>query len=92
MLFNTLWEDLGPVLESDTFQTACACADECTDAFVDATPYSPRLDPDSLRTLGFDDDLITDVQELFREFDEGAIDDVLPGLHLWETTVDEAGE
>ncbi|WP_266081868.1 halocarboxylic acid dehydrogenase DehI family protein [Haladaptatus caseinilyticus] len=91
-LFNSLWEDLGPVLESETFMTVCDRADECTDTFVDATPYSPRLEPDSLRIRGFDDDLITDVQELFREFDEGAVDDVLPGLHLWAATVDEVGE
>ena len=63
-----------------------------TDAFVDATPYTPRLDPDALRTQGFDEGLITDVRAVFREFDEGAVDDVLPGLHLWPATVDEAGE
>lgn len=92
VLFDALWTDLGPVLESETFVNACDRADECTDAFVDSTPYSPRLDADALRAQGFDDDLITDVQELFREFDEGAVDDVLPGLHLWAATVDEVGE
>ena len=44
-----------------------------------------------LAAHGFDDDLIADVQALFREFDEGAVDDVLPGLHLWAATVDETG-
>lgn len=92
VLFNGLWEDLGPVLESETFVTACDRADECTDAFVDATPYSPRLAPDTLRTQGFDDELIADVQALFREFDVGAVDDVLPGLHCWAATVDAVGE
>lgn len=33
-----------------------------------------------------------DVQELFREFDIGAVDDVLPELHCWAATVDAVGE
>jgi hypothetical protein len=91
-LFETLWADLGPVLESDTFATACDRADERTDAFVDGVPYSPRLAPDALRTQGFDDERISDVQRLFREFDEGAVGDVIPGLHLWAATVGSVGE
>jgi len=91
-LFDTLWADLGPVLESETYATACDRADERTDAFVDSVPYSPALAPDALGAQGFDDDLITDVQGLFREFDEGALDDVIPGLHLWAATVDVVGE
>ncbi|MBX0295887.1 halocarboxylic acid dehydrogenase DehI family protein [Haloarcula nitratireducens] len=91
-LFDALWTDLGPVLESETFETACDRADERTDAFVDGLPYSPRLGPDALREYGFDDGLIGDVQALFREFDEGAVDDVLPGIHLWAASVDSVGE
>jgi hypothetical protein len=91
-LFNALWDDLGPVLESETYATACARSDDHVDAFVDAAPYSPRLGPEALRSQGFDDELITDVQELFREFDTGAVDDVLPGLHCWAATVDTVGE
>lgn len=91
-LFNALWDDLGPVLESETYATACARSDDHVDAFVDAAPYSPRLGPEALRSQGFDDELITDVQELFREFDTGAVDDVLPGLHCWAATVDAVGE
>lgn len=90
-LFETLWTDLGPVLESEAFELACARADERTDAFVDAAPYAPRLGPDALAAHGFDEDLIADVQALFREFDEGVVDDVVPGLHLWAATVDETG-
>lgn len=90
--FNTLWADLGPVLESEPYTTAVDSADELTDEFVDSAPYSPRLGPDSLRSQGFDDDLITDVQDLFRTFDTGAIDDVLPALHCWAATVDVVGE
>jgi hypothetical protein len=91
-LFDTLWADLGPVLSSEPYQTACDRADDRTDAFVDSVPYSPQLAPEALRRQGFDDDLITDVQQLFREFDEGALDDVIPGLHLWAATVDAVGE
>lgn len=91
-LFNTLWADLGPVLESETFETACDRANARTDAFVDSVPYSPRLGPDALDAQGFDEELVADVQQLFREFDEGALDDVIPGLHLWAATVDAVGE
>ena len=91
-LFNTLWDDLGPVLESETFTTACDRTDRRVDAFVDAIPCSPRLDPEALRSRGFDDELVTDVRGLFREFDAGAVDDVLPGLHCWAATVDAVGE
>ena len=91
-LFNALWTDLGPVLESETFERACDRADERTDAFVDSIPYSPRLEPAALELEGFDDELISDVKNLFREFDEGAVDDVLPELHLWAATVDSVGE
>lgn len=91
-VFNTLWEDMGPVLESNTFERACESADECTDDFVESVPYTPRLEPEALRGSGFEPSLITDVQDLFREFDEGAVDDVLPGLHLWAATTDSVGE
>jgi hypothetical protein len=91
-LFETLWRDLGPVLESETYETACNRADERIDAFVEAIPYTPRLEPAALRMRGYDDDLLEDVQELFREFDEERVDDVFPGLHLWAATVDVVGE
>jgi hypothetical protein len=91
-LFDALWADLGPVLESESFTTACDRADERTEAFVDSVAYSPRLAPDTLRSQGFDEECIGDAQALFREFDEGAIDDVIPGLHLWAATVDAVGE
>lgn len=91
-LFETSWADLEPTLQSDAFATACDRADELTDAFVDAAAYTPRLTPDALRSHGFDDELIGDVQALFCEFDEGAVDDVLPTLHIWAATVDAVGE
>jgi len=91
-LFDSLWTDLGGVLESEPFATACDRAAEHTEAFVEATPYSPRLEPETLRMRGFDDDLVADVQGLFREFDTGPVADVLPALHLWAATVDAVGE
>ncbi|MFB6107724.1 MAG: halocarboxylic acid dehydrogenase DehI family protein [Haloplanus sp.] len=91
-LFDRLWSELGPMLESETFETTCARADEVVDRFVSELPYAPRLEPDALRARGFDEETIAGVQALFREFDEGAVDDVLPGLHLWPATVDATGE
>lgn len=91
-LFTALWTDLGPVLQSESYESACARADDLTDAFVDSVPYTPRLAPDALASQGFDEGLVGDVQKLFREFDEGLLDDVIPGLHLWAAIVDAVGE
>jgi len=91
-LFNRLWDDLGPVLQHEPYATACDRASDRTDAFVDTVPYTPALAPATLRRQGFDDELVTDVQALFREFDQRALDDVIPGLHLWAATVDAVGE
>ncbi len=91
-VFTTLWADLEPVLTGPGFRTACDRTEAAVAAFVESAAHTPRLGPDALRSHGFDEKLIADVQALFREFDEGAVDDVLPGLHLWAATVGETGE
>jgi hypothetical protein len=85
------WADLEPAFTGEGFEEACEAADDRTDDFLEATPYSPRLDPDSLRTVGFDDGTISDLQELFREFNEGAIETVIPALPVYAATVDATG-
>ncbi|PSP75784.1 hypothetical protein BRC86_02825 [Halobacteriales archaeon QS_3_64_16] len=85
------WADLEPVVRGEGFEQACAEASDRTDAFVDATPYQPRLDPDSLRAAGFDDDVISDLQGLFEEFNGGAIETVIPALPVYAATLDASG-
>jgi len=85
------WADLGPVVRSEGFETACEEASDRTNEFVDATPYRPRLDPDSLRAVGFDDGAISDLQGLFEEFNGGAIETVVPALPVYAATLDASG-
>lgn len=90
--FTALWRDLGPVLESETYEDACEQTDDLVDTFVDEVAYAPRLDSASLAAAGFADETVTDVRALFQQFDEGPVATVLPALHLWPATVDASGE
>jgi hypothetical protein len=85
------WADLEPVVRSVGFEQACEAASDRTEEFVDATPYRPRLDPDSLRAAGFDDGAISDLQDLFAEFNGGAIETVIPALPVYAATLDASG-
>lgn len=54
-------------------------------------PYTPRLSPEDLRNVGFDNSVIENVQTLFREFNSGAVETVLPTLPVYAATVDADG-
>ena len=86
------WGDLEPVLTGEGFEAAVGRADEVVAGHVDGLPYSPRLAPDDLRGRGFGDALIDDVQNLFREFNRGAIETVIPALPVFARTLDVEGE
>ena len=85
------WADLEPTFADEGFEAACEAASDCTDGFVAATPYWPRLDPDSLQAAGFDDGTISDLADLFAEFNRGVIETVIPALPVYAATVDAAG-
>ncbi|MFD1513287.1 halocarboxylic acid dehydrogenase DehI family protein [Halomarina rubra] len=89
---DALWADVEPLVESDAFETARRDTADLTDAFVSSTPYRPRLAPDDLRGVGMDDDAIEGVQGLFRRFNTGPVETVLPALPAFAATVDAAGE
>jgi hypothetical protein len=86
------WADLQPRLEAESFEEACGRANDLVETFVDATPYRPRLAPDDLQAVGFDEGTIQGVQELFRQFNTGPVETVLPALPVFAATVDAAGE
>ena len=85
------WADLEPTFADEGFEAACEAASDRTDGFVAATPYRPRLDPDSLQAAGFDDGTISDLADLFAEFNRGVIETVIPALPVYAATVDAAG-
>lgn len=90
-LLSSQWEDLGPVLQSPEFDTACTEVNELTESFVSSVPYHPRLAPADLRRLGLPDDRITGLQELFSAFRYGGVETVLPALPLYAASVDAEG-
>jgi len=85
------WTDLEPVVRGEGFEAAYEGARERTEAFAAATPYRPRLDPDSLDEVGFDDAAIEDLQELFEQFNRGAVETVIPALPVYAATLDASG-
>lgn len=87
-----LWTDVEPRLESEAFGTACDRTDDLVGAFVGGTPYSPRLAPDDLAGVGFDRETVEAVQGLFRRFNTGPVETVLPALPVFAASVDAAGE
>ena len=89
---EALWADAAPRLESDGFEEACGRVDDLVETFVDGTPYRPRLAPDDLERAGFESDTVTSLQDLFRQFNTGPVETVLPALPVFAATVDAEGE
>ncbi|NEU56308.1 halocarboxylic acid dehydrogenase DehI family protein [Halorussus sp. MSC15.2] len=85
------WPESKPLLESDGFEEGHERADELTAEFVSRLPYAPRLRPEDLRRRGMDDEAVEDVQRLFRRFDTGPVETVLPAIALHAETVGAAG-
>jgi hypothetical protein len=90
--FERMWADVEPRLERDAFADALERTDDLVSSFVDATPYRPRVAPDDLTGVWFDEETVADVQELFRQFNAGPVETVLPALPVFAATVDAAGE
>lgn len=89
---ETVWDDIEPELDSDAFEGACGETADLVDEFVTEAAYRPRLDPGSLQSAGFREDTIEDAQELFRTFNAGPVETVLPALPVWAASVGSAGE
>jgi hypothetical protein len=84
------WTDLEPRVESAAFETAVDAVADLTGAFVDGLAHTPRLAPEDLAGR-FEEETIADVRGLFRTFNTGPVETVLPVLPVWATTVDAAG-
>lgn len=86
------WEDLSGLLESDAFDDACTAGRDAVEEYVDGAPYRPAIAPDDLARRGFDDAMIEDAQNIFRSFNRGPIETVIPALPVWAHAVDAEGE
>jgi hypothetical protein len=85
------WTDLEPVVEAAVFDAVPAAVREETGAVVESVPPRPRLSPDALGSVGFDDALIEDVTDLFAQFNGSIAATVLPLLPVYAATVDAEG-
>lgn len=86
------WEDLRPVFDTDDYERALRESRARVEAYVDAAPYEPRLAPEDLRSVGFDDECISDMQGLFEQFNRGGVNSVRATLNAFAATVDAAGD
>ncbi|QLG62246.1 halocarboxylic acid dehydrogenase DehI family protein [Halorarum salinum] len=87
-----LWEDVRPAFESDAFDAAVDAADDVVGGYVDELAYRPALSTEALTAAGFDREAIDEVAGLFREFNAGPVETVLPALPAFATTLGVAGQ
>lgn len=86
------WDDVEPALESDAFAEGRADARAAVEGYVESLPYVPRLGPDALHERGIDDEAVVELGALFREFNRGPIETVVPAIHVFASTLRVTGE
>ena len=87
---ETVWTDLEPV-RREAFEPASQAARDEVASFVESTPYQPQLSPDALRSVGFEDEVVDGMADLFAEFNGPIADTVLPMLPVFAASVDSEG-
>ncbi|MDR9382504.1 MAG: hypothetical protein RI560_12650, partial [Natronomonas sp.] len=85
------WTDIEPALRDETFDDGRAAARRVVEEYVGSLPYVPQLDADVLASRGLDEDAIEELRALFREFNRGAIETVVPSIHVFADTLRVAG-
>lgn len=85
------WTDLEPVVGSDVFEAARGDARSLIDAYVDRVAYTPKVDPGTLASMGYDGETIADLHELFASFNSGAFEFVTL-VPVYAATLDALGE
>ena len=85
------YEDLEPLFGGDDYAEARAEVLALADAYLDRLPYSPQVDPESLSRVGFDDETVTEVRDLYATFADGGTE-IVPRLPIYAATVGAAGE
>lgn len=87
-----VWSDLDPWRSGSAFETACEETNELVADFVTRAPYRPQVQPETLTRLGFEDETVQGARNLFRSFNTGAVETVLPMLPALAATVGAEGE
>ena len=85
------WAALEPRFEGRGFEAACERSSEVVESFVDGAPYRPALGRDALDAAGVGA-AAEEAGELFRSFNGGPVETVLPALPVWASTVGSTGE
>jgi hypothetical protein len=85
------WEALEPRFEGSGFDAALERGSAVVESFVDGAPYRPALGPEALDAAGVGD-AGEDARALFRSFNGGPVETVLPALPVWAATVGAEGE
>lgn len=88
---NRAWDDLAPLLQSDTFEMAREDALELADIYLDRLAYTPRVDPTSLTEMGFEKSTVDELQNLFANFNSSG-SEVVPLLPVYARTVGASGD
>jgi len=86
------WDALAPRFASSAFDEAVTAAGGLVETHVDGVAYQPRLSPEALRSAGFGEETVEAAQGLFRTFNTGPVETVLPALPVWAATVGVVGE
>jgi hypothetical protein len=85
------WDDLEPVFGSEHFERAREDALALADAYLDRIPYTPRIGPDALAAMGFEETTVGELRDLFAVFNASG-SEVVPLLPVYAATVGAAGE
>lgn len=85
------WADLELLFDGEPYVAAQTEALALADTFLDRLPYTPRVDPEALTAMGFDDETVSEIQDLYDTFiDIGTR--VVPRLPVFAATAGAAGE
>lgn len=85
------WTDLESLVDSEAFEAASEDALSLVDTYVDRISHTPQVDPQSLTAMGFSDETVDELQDLFAMIKSGA-DKLTPLVPIHAETVDAAGE
>lgn len=85
------WDDLEPIFCGDDYARAREEVLDLADTYLDRLPYTPLVEPKTLSRIGFDDETVTALQNLYASFHSGGTK-IVPRLPIYAATVGAVGE